>query len=700
MQTDGTRFFPGFSRPRLGAGLLILSLGLSACMMDERAPERPVTIDIDDKGKEIEKDLPLLFTTLGLGAPQPERTFPEEKRSRIAEVDPAMAANSGALLSGSMRFVFNLFDDVRLVAEMDRSESPEAGRFTLNGRLAGVPGSYFILAYNQGALSATVYHPTLGFYEIEATGGTLGKISEFDPKRLPPVLHGMAFPHGAPHHVMTDSSMPPMIMPKRAAAADPVMDILVLYTPAALAGAGGETAMHSRIDKAVAEMNTAFVNSRINARMRLARAQLVDYVESGDMGTDLGRLQKAGDGYLDGVQALRSTYRADFASLVVEQAGGVAGIGYVMTAVNAGFKDWAYTVVGRVYTGSYHTLSHEVGHNLGCAHDRQNSTFQAAYPYSYGYRFNGTDGRQYRDIMAYAPGTPIPYFSNPAVQYMGAPTGVADGQANSADNARTINLTAPVAEAFYAALPVEGGLPAGWTSQDIGVVGHKGGFAVAGGAYTVKASGADVWNAADGFHYGYQTLNGDGMITARVVSMQNTHEWAMAGVMIRENASPGSRHAFMAVSIGHGLTLHVRETADAASREVASAGTAPYWVRLVRSGTSLKGFASADGVTWEPRGESIQALPQNVLIGLALTSHDNALLNTTVFDNVTISKNPIVTVSWTPRDIGAVMTAGGATGEGTVQVRGDGADIWNNADAFFYWSPAPFPGTAKSGPGW
>lgn len=179
------------------------------------------------------------FSRSRLGAPQPERVFPEEKRARIFEVDPAM------------------FDDVRLVAVLDRSEFPEAGRFTLNGHLDGVPDSYFILAYNQGALSATVYHPTLGFYEIEATGGLMGKISEFDPKRLPPVVHGMAF-----------------------------------------AAAGGETAMHSRIGKAVAEMNTAFVNPRINARMRLARAQLIDYAESGGMGTDLGRLQKPGDGFL------------------------------------------------------------------------------------------------------------------------------------------------------------------------------------------------------------------------------------------------------------------------------------------------------------------------------------------------------------------------------------------------------------------
>jgi peptidyl-Asp metalloendopeptidase len=435
-------FFPVRGRSLVRSSLIAFILILSGCMTDDKSAERITPVDTG---------LPLLFSS-DAPAGEPVRTFPEEKRIRLAALASGMAADAGTPLASAQRFTFNLFDDAQFTAEVERVELHEPGRFTLNGTLSGAEGSYFVLSFNQGAISVTVFHPSRGMFEIEPTGDLVAKISEFDAARMPKVNHGAIFTNGEPHHVMPDIQ-PALPAGLGKVAATAVMDIMIVYTAAAVTGAGGEIAMKARIDKAVAEANNAFLNSRIDARLNLVRAQQISYGESGNMQTDLQRLQGRTDGYMDDVHALRDTYKADLVSLIVENTGsGIAGIGYVMTNVGPGFKGWAFTAVGRVYTGSSNTLAHEIGHNLGCAHDRQNSGSQAAYPYSYGYRFTANGGT-YRTIMAYYPGTPIPYFSNPNITYLGVPIGIPDGQASSADNARTINITAPVAANFYLAAP-------------------------------------------------------------------------------------------------------------------------------------------------------------------------------------------------------------------------------------------------------
>src|SRR6185295_16555800 len=92
------------------------------------------------------------------------------------------------------------------------------------------------------------------------------------------------------------------------------------------------------------------------------------------------------------------------------------------------------------------------------------------------------------------------------------------------------------------------GAPAvGWTSADIGAVGQAGSTSLAGGSFTITASGGDIWDMADGFRFIYQPLSGDGEISARVVSVTHADDWTKAGVMIRETLAAGSAFAMTIV---------------------------------------------------------------------------------------------------------------------------------------------------------
>jgi glucose/arabinose dehydrogenase/regulation of enolase protein 1 (concanavalin A-like superfamily) len=244
-------------------------------------------------------------------------------------------------------------------------------------------------------------------------------------------------------------------------------------------------------------------------------------------------------------------------------------------------------------------------------------------------------------------------------------------------------ITTPTTNATY--VDTYAAVASGFVDADVGAVGQAGSSTTSGGTATVRGSGSDIWDAADSFHFTHRTLVGDGTITARVVSVGATDGWAKGGVMVRESLATGSRHAFMALTSGNGVAFQRRESTGGASLHTGVAGGAPVWVRLVRAGNRLSGYRSSDGVAWTLVGESVQTLPASLLVGLAVTAHNNAALNSTSFDNVSVQ--PVAAPAFTAVDVGAVGLAGSTQASGgTVTVRGAGGDIYNAADAFqFYY---------------
>jgi peptidyl-Asp metalloendopeptidase len=230
-----------------------------------------------------------------------------------------------------------------------------------------------------------------------------------------------------------------------AAAADGTVQIVLMsvYTPQARAAAGGTTQIQARIQAAVDQANTAFINSNMIARYFLAHTEEVSYNDSGDIVADLDWVTSDAT-----VASLRNTYAADMVSLIVANGGRYCGVGWVQRNPGAGFANYAFQA-SDIDCLSNHTLAHEHGHNLGFEHDPANAgtgPSGASYPWSFGHYVNGA----FRTIMSYDACTVtcprVLHFSNPDVLYNGVPTGIVDQR----DNAQTGDLTAAIVAAFRA----------------------------------------------------------------------------------------------------------------------------------------------------------------------------------------------------------------------------------------------------------
>jgi len=185
-------------------------------------------------------------------------------------------------------------------------------------------------------------------------------------------------------------------------------------------------------------------------------------------------------------------------------------------------------------------------------------------------------------------------------------------------------------------------------------------------AYTVSGGGTDIWNNTDAFRFAYKKLSGNGSIVARVDSVVNTNAWAKAGVMIRETLDAASKNILVAVTPGNGVSLQDRDSTGGASVYTGATGiVAPYWVRVTRTGNVFKAERSEDGKTWTQIGttDTTIAMAASVYIGLAVTSHDAALVTAAEFSNV--------------------ATTGGVTGAWQVAAVGSDPEPGNNPDKLY-----------------
>lgn len=137
------------------------------------------------------------------------------------------------------------------------------------------------------------------------------------------------------------------------------------------------------------------------------------------------------------------------------------------------------------------------------------------------------------------------------------------------------------------------------------------------GTISVSAEGGDIWGTADRCGFYNRAWTGDGEVIARVTGLNNPHGWAKVGVMIRTTLDANSAQATMVCTPEQGVAFQRRKTAGASSAN-SQAWEEFQWVKLVRKGEAITGYASVNGEEWLQIGtDTFPGLPQTVYVGLA-----------------------------------------------------------------------------------
>ena len=242
--------------------------------------------------------------------------------------------------------------------------------------------------------------------------------------------------------------------------ASTLVDVLVAYdAPAASWARQNGGGITNFATMAVQKMNTVLGNCGFSSAFRYRLVGVMTVAAEG--GTDFdGVLEAArtGTGAWASIKAKRDEVGADIVTTLIDtgSAGGSAGLGYSLRNTNyAAFSEAPYNVCAVRAVANSHTMTHEVGHNIGAGHATEvadsNNRGPQLFEYSAGHYFTGTDGVAYHTIMAYNSDgygnhySAAPFFSSPNFTYQGTPVGDA-----LHDNVRTIQQTYAAASRWRA----------------------------------------------------------------------------------------------------------------------------------------------------------------------------------------------------------------------------------------------------------
>jgi len=213
---------------------------------------------------------------------------------------------------------------------------------------------------------------------------------------------------------------------------------------------------------------------------------------------------------------------------------------------------------------------------------------------------------------------------------------------NTISSAQTVTLTKNLKQ-----IPAEN-----FKHSDIGNPAITGTVKITDGGFDIVAGGADVWGIKDEFTFEYLERTGDFDIAARIESLTAPNLYTKAGLMAREELTPGSRHIYFQVFPNNnarnknngGYEFQYRQNLNGEMKAiypVSATGTPEFpvnypntWIRLKRVKNDFTGYYSIDGQNWRVYTTYSLELPEKIYLGPAVTSHNVKEIVTAKFRNI------------------------------------------------------------------
>ena len=367
------------------------------------------------------------------------------------------------------KLILKLFDDTEFPASLLWTDFNPYGTTTIAVEIEGFNYSYAVISSKSGRTYATIFIGESGqYYKIISDPITLQHYvieinyeAESDLVDAPPMI---------PPDLTEEENLERIKFLEKEMSGrstgpfDPAtLDLMFVYTPAARSWADNSGGgLLNRMANKLAWGQIALNNSDVNITLRLVMITETVYAESGSSGTDLTRFTNTNDGFMDEIHAKRNTVGADLCILFTH-TGDAGGVAWLLTNIN-GMPDYGFSVTRITQNPAGFTFIHEIGHNLGGHHHKQqnvqpgptNWSNWTGNNWSAGWVWTGLGGSHYASVMSYTSAshynpplnsnsyTRVPHFSNPSIIY----DGVATGHTVDGDNARSIRGTKHAVAAY------------------------------------------------------------------------------------------------------------------------------------------------------------------------------------------------------------------------------------------------------------